>query len=565
MYTKEEIAEAGLDDFRIFLYHVWEYLGLPEPTPAQLDFAKQLQHGPKSYIACGFRGVGKSWITVAFVLWLLFMDPQLKVLVVSANEKLAQDFTKFARQLIDGMPLLQHLKPRPGQKDNAHAFDVGPATDSKDPSVKSAGITGQITGNRADIIISDDIEVPKNSFTHVLRERLAELIKEFDAVLKPGGRVVYLGTPQNESSVYMKLLSRGYRMLIWPVEVPARPEIYGDRLAPFVKRMIERGVPVGTPVEPLRFDRDEIDRKMASYGRAGFALQFMLDTNPSDADKHPLKARNLLVDDVDASLGYVKLVWGSDQVVQDLQCGGFDGDCYVRPMWRSEEMVPWQGTVFMVDPSGKGQDETAYAIVRYCHGMLYLVDSGGFKDGFSQETLRALAVAAVSHKATVWYAEPNYGGGMFVELLKPVLARVAEEMKLVPPTFDEEYNGWSQTNKELRICDTLEPVLAQHRLVVDRKVIEKDLHQQAEAERYSLIYQLTRMGRIKGEVPNEDRLEALSMAVGYWTDRMNRDADKQLQAHKDEKLDKELRRYMEHVITVGHRPRGKDPRSTRRR
>ncbi|WP_270994138.1 phage terminase large subunit, partial [Listeria seeligeri] len=96
------------------------------------------------------------------------------------------------------------------------AFDVGPAQPDQSPSVKSVGINGQLTGSRADTIIADDIEVPKNSMTVVQREKLAELVKEFDAVLKPGGEIIYLGTPQTEESLYNKLPERGYVIRIWP-------------------------------------------------------------------------------------------------------------------------------------------------------------------------------------------------------------------------------------------------------------------------------------------------------------------------------------------------------------
>lgn len=536
---------------------MWDYLGLPEPTPVQNDIAYNLQHGPRRFIIEAFRGVGKSWITVAFVCWLLLLNPQLKILVVSANQKLADDFTKFTRQLIDGMELLQHLRPRPGQRDSGLAFDVGPATDSKDPSVKSAGITGQITGNRADVVISDDIEVPKNSYTHLLRERLAELVKEFDAVLKPGGRVIYLGTPQTESSIYSRLKSRGYSIRIWPIQIPEKVDLYGGNLAPFILRKIEREDKALEPIDPRRFSLDEITERKLSYGSSGFALQFMLDTNPADSEKNPLKLRDLLIHDVDDELGHVKLVWGGAEelVVQDLQSGGFDGDRYVRPAWKSQEMVPFQGTVMAIDPSGKGTDETAYAIVRYLNGMLYLVAVGGFTDGFSEATLRGLAAKMIRHRVNYWVAEENYGGGMFAQLLKPVIKSVANEAKVPGASFDEDYDGWSSTQKEQRILDTLQPVIQQHRLVVDRRVIEDDLTQQHDKERYSFVQQLTRMGRMKDCLPNEDRLEAVSMACSYWTERMARDKDKALDDHKEAMLDAELKRFLNHVVSVGPRTR----------
>jgi len=559
VYTPEEIKAAGLDDFRVFLRQVWDYLGLPPPTPVQNDIAYNLQHGERRLVLEAFRGVGKSWITVAFVLWCLLLNPQLKIMVVSASQPLADEFSKFCKQLIHGMPMLLHLAPsaEAGHSDSAIRFDVGPATPSKDPSVKSAGITGQITGNRADIIVADDIEIPKNSYTHLLRERLAELVKEFDAVLKPGGRIIYLGTPQVETSLYNRLLARGYTIRIWPAEIPTRIEAYHGRLAPFVLKRIERGAVPGEPLDPKRFNRADLDERKASYGLSGYALQFMLDTNPAEIDKHPLRTRDLIIHDCDTEMGPVKLVWGSDKdcLINDLPSGGFDGDFYVKHTWKSAEMAAFTGTVMAIDPSGRGQDETAYAIVRNLHGMLYLVDVGGFKEGFSEDTLKSLATRAIRHHVNYIIDEPNYGGGMFRQLLKPVVIRLATEAGIGAPMFDEEWDGWSSTQKEMRILDTLEPVVQSHRLVVDRRVIEQDRVVQEDRSQYSFIQQFTRMARIKGCLPHEDRLEAVSMACGYWMERMKLDKDRALENHKEAALDAELKRFAQHVVSVGRRDR----------
>lgn len=574
MYTQEEIKAARLDDFRVFLRQVWDFLGLPPPTPVQNDIAWHLQHGERRLVIEAFRGVGKSWITVAYVLWCLFLDPQQKIMVVSASQELADNFSKFCKQLIHGMPLLQHLAPREGQRDSAISFDVGPATPSKDPSVKSVGITGQLTGSRADLIVPDDVEVPKNSYTHLLRERLAELVKEFDAVLKPGGRIRYLGTPQAEQSLYNRLPARGYTVVVWPIRVPERPDLYHGRLSPFVQKFIDSGVPALTPIDPKRFPESEIAERMASYGLTGFALQFMLDTNPSDTEKHPLKTRDLIIHDCDPEMGHVKLVWGGDRtlVLSDLPSGGFDGDCYVKPAWKSEEMAKYTGTVMAIDPSGRGTDETSYAIVRNLHGMLYLVDVGGFLQGFAESTLNGLATRAIRHHVNYLIDEPNYGGGMFRQLLKPVMSRIANEARLDPanpdpnarpPMFDEEWNGWSSTQKEMRILDTLEPIVQSHRLVVDRRVIEQDRAVQEDKSQYSFIQQFTRMARIKGCLPHEDRLEAVSMACGYWIDRMKLDKDKSLQSHREALLDAELRKFMDNA--VGVRRKGSDYLTWRQR
>jgi hypothetical protein len=92
-----------------------------------------------------FRGIGKSWLTAAYVCWLLWKNPQHKILVVSASKDRADAFSIFVKRLIETIPELAHLKPRGDQRNSNLAFDVGPATPDQSPSVKSVGITGQLT------------------------------------------------------------------------------------------------------------------------------------------------------------------------------------------------------------------------------------------------------------------------------------------------------------------------------------------------------------------------------------------------------------------------------------
>ena len=96
------------------------------------------------------------------------------------------------------MTILEHLYPRDSQRQSKISFDVAPALASHQPSVKSLGITSQLTGSRSDLIIADDIETSSNSQTQLMRDRLGEGIKEFEAILKPDTSINYL---KNEHSV----------------------------------------------------------------------------------------------------------------------------------------------------------------------------------------------------------------------------------------------------------------------------------------------------------------------------------------------------------------------------
>jgi hypothetical protein len=139
---------------------------------------------------------------------------------------------------------------------------------------------------------------------------------------------------------------------------------------------------------------------------------------------------------------------------------------------------------------------------------------------------------------------------MFSELLKPYL------LKQYPCTVEEIRHN---IQKERRIVDTLEPVMNQHRLVIDTGVIRNDYEstKQYASEKslqYSLMWQMSRITRTKGALAYDDRLDVLSMAVGFWVEQMAQDVNRKMAIRKADLLDSELERFMEHAI--GRKPRG---------
>ena len=111
-----------LKNFKNFLFLCWKHLNLPEPTPIQYDIADYLQSKEKRLVIEAFRGVGKSWITSAFVVHQLLLNPQRNILVVSASKSRADDFSTFTQRLIGEMPLLSHLIPRDNQRHSKIRF-----------------------------------------------------------------------------------------------------------------------------------------------------------------------------------------------------------------------------------------------------------------------------------------------------------------------------------------------------------------------------------------------------------------------------------------------------------
>lgn len=527
--TKEQRQlDAMKKDFTLFLMVLWRALNLPKPTRCQLDMSRKLASGDeRRFILQAFRGIGKSFITCAFVVWKLWKEPDLKFMIVSASKERADSNSIFVKRIIDLLPFLHHLKPSSQQRDSVISFDVGPAKPDHSPSVKSVGITGQLTGSRADILIADDVEVPNNSATQAARDRLGELVREFDAILKPNGTIIYLGTPQTEMTLYRELENRGYVTTIWPARYPKDKtdwETYGPRLAPMLVEDMQAD-PDATywmPTDPVRFDDADLRERELSYGKAGFSLQFLLNPNLSDAEKYPLKLRDFIVAALQTDSAQLQYQWlpNAQNAVQNVPCVGLKGDVFHYYFTADKRSAPYNLKIMAIDPSGRGRDETGYAILYMLNGYIYLMESGGFRGGYEDVTLEKLASKAKEWKVNEVLCEGNFGDGMFLKIFSPVLHRVHQ-----CALTETKATG----QKEVRIADVLEPVLGAHRLVVMESAIQKDYSSARNQDgqhdvRYSLFYQLTRLTRERGALAHDDRLDALAIGVRFLVDYMEKDS-----------------------------------------
>lgn len=539
--------DSPLRVFRNFARIVWRRLRLPDPTPIQLDICDYLQYGPQKCIIEAFRGAGKSYLTVAYAAWLLLLNPQELILVVSASKDRADLFTKFLRRLIDELPLLAHLKPdiTRGDMDSAVAFQVGCCIPQQSPSVVSKGITGQLTGSRATTIIGDDLEVPNNSATPSMREKLATAVQEFSAILMPRDprtrvdpKIRILGTPQTENTVYLMLERAGYKARIWPLEKPDDSRQYNGRLAPIIENSPE---PPGSPTEPSRFGPIEIENRRLEYGKAGYALQFMLDTTLSDSERYPLKLKELIVTDFEptgAREVYVHSNHPKNRLT-DLENVGLDGDAFYGPGDVYGDFVKFDTTILAVDPSGRGADETGICAASALSGYAFIHSVHGLLGGYSEDTLEFIAREAKRIRANRIVVEANFGDGMFSQLLRPVLQRI------YPCTIEEVKHS---IQKERRIIDTLAPVVDSHRLIVNRRVVEHDKKGRNDEDptrqrARQLFHQFTRVSYERGCLMHDDRLDVMSIAVGALVESMSRNAEAEMRAREEADMDKVLEAY----------------------
>jgi len=546
--TQQNTLDLLKNDFKIFLQAIWAQLDLPTPTRAQYAIADYLQYGPKRLMVQAFRGVGKSWITAAFVLWTLFKDNDKKVMVISASKERADNFSIFCQKLIVETPWLRHMQPK---SDTARwsriSFDINCAPHQA-PSVKSVGVTGQLTGSRADLMILDDVEVPSNSLTEMMREKLLQLCTEAESILTPkkDSRIMYLGTPQTTFTIYRRLAERNYRPFVWPARYPRKDKLaqYEGLLAPQITEDIEMGVDEWSPTDPDRFKDDDLLEREAAMGRSNFMLQFQLDTALSDAEKFPLKFADLVVTSVNPTQAPDAVVWCSDprNVLRDLPTVGLPGDYFYSPMQLQGEWSDYTETICSIDPSGRGTDETAATYISQKNGFLYVHEVRAYRDGYSDNTLLDILRGCKRYNVTKLVVETNFGDGIVAELFKKHLQQTKQAIDV------EEVRA--NVRKEDRIIDTLEPVMNQHRLIVDRSVVEWDYNSNKDAapeERllYMLFYQMSRMCREKGAVKHDDRLDSLAQGVKYFIDAMGISAYEAVKMRKQEEWNDILETFID--------------------
>lgn len=526
MDTPKTKTKNPLHDLRNLVFLIWKHLRLPNPTPLQYAICNSLQYGDKRMVLQAFRGAGKSYLTSAFVIQQLLINPNSNILVVSASKNRADAFTTFTLRLLEEIPELAPLRPRPNQRNSRSEFDVGPANASQSASVRSAGITGQITGYRADIIIADDVEVQKNSLTQDMRDKLSEAIKEFDSILKPlaSARIIFLGTPQTEYSIYKTLEERGYSIVKYPARVPETTNNNLTNL--FIQTLVREGAKPGASLDPVRFDESDFLERELSIGKSTFALQFLLDTTLSDQNKFPLRLSDLIVCDADTDVAPEKIYWSNDarfQLEKDCPSVGLRGDRFYSYESVDGQKLPYQASVMSVDPSGRGADATGYAVCKTLNGYVWLLDAGGLAGGYETSTLEQLAQTAKRFGVQTVVVESNFGDGMFPRLFEPVLRKAGVKARI------EEVRSVIQ--KEKRIIDTLEPLLNRHKLVVDKSLLKRDFQNYVLGDdndklSHSLFFQLTRLTRDKGSLQHDDTIDALSIAVQAMNSFYSIDPDK---------------------------------------
>ena len=561
-WSQLELLRGHYREFTTLLADVMVLLGF-STTELQYDIAQYIAHGPQYLMVQAQRGQAKTTIVAAYAVWCLIHDPTYRVLIISAGSTQANEISTLVIRIIMTMDELECLRPdtNNGDRSSVEAFDVHYSLKGvdKSPSVACVGITAQLQGKRADLLIADDVESAKNSSTAVQRAQLLHLTLDFTSISLY--RIVWLGTPQSSESIYNTLPARGVSIRVWPGRYPTAEQLenYGEHLAPLLRQRLERNPALGMgggalgdqgqPTDPQLFGEEKLQAKELDQGSSYFQLQHMLNTRLLDKHRFPLKPEQLVVMQYQPSMPLAVVRGMTPSTLRDFKVHGYAFRMQ-GPHDLSKETSKAQGIMAYVDPAGGGAnaDETAYAITAFLNGNIYLLEVGGLPGGYSPEVMEDLAKRIVKWRPHVVKIEKNMGFGAFREVFAPILARVAKEADAQIGTDEDYVTG----QKEPRIIATLEPVINAGRLIVNETAVQQDAddcsrYAPKDRQVYSFFFQLAKLTKERNALIHDDRVDAVEGAVRHWQQLLAQDQQRQVAALRAREIE-ELRKD-----PLGHR------------
>lgn len=546
--------QAAYPHFVPFLHDMMLELGFGT-TEIQAEIGWFLEFGPSYLMVQAQRGQAKTTITAIFAIWCLIHNPKWRVLVVSAGSTQATEISVLIVKLILSVDILEAMRPdkNNGDRTSVEAFDLHYSLKGvdKSPSVASVGITSNLQGKRADLLIADDVESLKNSQTAVMRAQLLNITRDFSSICSDG-RIIYLGTPQSIESIYNTLPASGFAVRVWPGRIPNGDQLkhYGNSLAPSIARRAKAHpeLTTGSGMDGKQgaatdtFLTDEILlKKEIAQGQAFFQLQHMLLTALTDAMRFPLKTENLISMRLDGTNLPLKVVRSMAET--SMRQWSVDGRTFLTAtaLSVSQETSTAQGRVMYVDPAGGGinADETAYTILDLLNSNVFLQDVGGIPGGHGKDKLEALADKAVQWRPNVIKIEKNMGFGLFREVLQPIVKVAFEKAGLPMPAIEDDL---VTGQKEQRIIGTVEPVLGRGSLIVNEDILSRESDSVSRYDvkvriTYSFLFQLATLTRDKNSLKHDDRVDSLEGAIRHFAPALAVDQMQAIEALKKRELE----------------------------
>lgn len=158
------------------------------------------------------RGHQKSHALAVWAAWWITKHPDTTILYISATAQLAEDQLFAIKSILSSAKYKKYwpemTNPEEGKREKwaATAISVDhPKRKSelvRDPTVRTAGLTTNITGWHADVVVADDVVVPENAYTAEGRRNCAKTMSQITSIKNAGGLIKACGTRYHPSDQY---------------------------------------------------------------------------------------------------------------------------------------------------------------------------------------------------------------------------------------------------------------------------------------------------------------------------------------------------------------------------
>ena len=158
------------------------------------------------------RGHQKSHTLAVWAAWWITKNPDTTILYISATAQLAEDQLFAIKSILGSTKYKKYwpemINPEEGKREKWAATGISVDHPKRklelvrDNTVRTAGLTTNIAGWHADVVVADDVVVPDNAYTVEGRRNCARAMSQITSIKNAGGLIKACGTRYHPADQY---------------------------------------------------------------------------------------------------------------------------------------------------------------------------------------------------------------------------------------------------------------------------------------------------------------------------------------------------------------------------
>lgn len=219
--TIDQIREHAESDLLVFIRLLAPHLLLGQCHTDLIEWW-QSSARKKNCLVLLPRGHLKSKLIAYKTAWELTRDPTSTILYVSATSALAEQQLALIKQILTSKTYMKYwpemIHPEEGKRTKWTTGEISVdhplrmREGIRDPSIKTCGLTTNITGFHATNVKLDDVVVPGNAYTEDGRQKVANMISQIASIKEPEAITDCVGTRYHGKDLYDTFLKQSYKV-----------------------------------------------------------------------------------------------------------------------------------------------------------------------------------------------------------------------------------------------------------------------------------------------------------------------------------------------------------------